>query len=186
MKAFTPFVCGECGHWVKLATGTGRTREYAHGFLAHVPDDFLVPTCPNCGETYFLSEVLEKLDPILRRQFLRAQTEHYQMLVKILMLRHGAAKKDIVRACGITPSYLSHVLAGKRQASTTLTRLLEAFVSDGSEFERHRKGGTWHYAGAFPFAVKEAPADEWVTGTWTAAVNDNTTDHVGAGAEDVA
>jgi hypothetical protein len=174
MNEFKPFTCGECGRAVKLENGVGRTWEYAPGFTAQVPDDFLLPTCSGCGEIYSIPGISEKLDFVLRKQFLESQARHYEKLVRILMLRHHATKRDIVRACGITPSYLSHVLAGKQPASATLTRLLEAFVADGSEFDRHVDGRPWTYEGVFPFAVKKevegsfaAPHGEWL------AVNDS-------------
>jgi ribosomal protein S27AE len=169
MSTFKSFTCGECGHSVRLATGPGRTSEYAPGFHVSIPDDFPIPTCPNCGEVYILPDFADRLEPIFRAEFLRAQSGHYNELVRILMLRHNATKRDIVRACSITPSYLSHVLAGKRQASTTLTRLLEAFVANGAEFERHVNGRPWTCEGVFPFAIKESVTG-FVTGAWSAVV----------------
>lgn len=128
--------CAECGKPVRLLKGSGRTREYVRGVALPIPDDFLIPTCTSCGETYMTEEISSKLDPILKRQFLKRQGEHFRRLINILILRHGITQREIVRVCGITPSYLSHVLAGKRQASITLTRLLEALVDSSSEFER--------------------------------------------------
>jgi hypothetical protein len=171
MSAFKSFSCGECGHQVGLHAGPGRTHDYAVGVTIAIPDDFPIPTCPRCGEVYILPEVAEELEPILREKFLSAQSEHYCALVKILALRHNVTKKDIVRTCGITPSYLSHVLAGKRQASTTLTRLLEAFVADGSEFERHVNRRPWSYEGVFPFGVKVAVNEGFSgKGVWSPSV----------------
>jgi transcriptional regulator with XRE-family HTH domain len=143
MSTFQPFHCGECGTTVQLATGSGRTREYVRGYNVPIPDDFEIPTCPNCGEIYVVPEVAEELSAVLRREFLRLQQRHYRQMVKILTERHGVAQKDIVQACGVTPSYLSHVLAGKRQASVTLTRLLEAFVANPAELDRHLEGHPW-------------------------------------------
>ncbi|WP_437486628.1 helix-turn-helix transcriptional regulator [Sorangium sp. So ce1014] len=100
---------------------------------------------------------------MLRKQFLKIQSSHYRELIDILVQRHCVTQKDIVRACAITPSYLSHVIAGKRQASTTLTRLLEAFVADNGEFERHIHGKPWKRTlSTVPlFAVK---ANRWSGG----------------------
>ena len=158
--------CAECGKLVRLLKGSGRTREYVRGVPLPIPDDFLIPTCTSCGETYITEDVSSKLDPILKKQYLKLQSEHFRRLTNILMRRHGITQREIVRVCGITPSYLSHVLAGKRQASTTLTRLLEAFVDSRSEFERHLKGQPWSPIGIRPFAV--VAVSEWaIRGSWT-------------------
>lgn len=143
MSSFQSFRCSECGSPVALSRGAGRTREYARGYHLPIPDDFEIPTCTGCGETYIIPEIAKRLDGILRRVYLRMQAAHYRELVDILIERHGVTQRDIVRACGVTPSYLSHVLAGKRQASTTLTRLLEAFTADRREFERHLADRPW-------------------------------------------
>lgn len=61
------FRCVECGHDVVPMPGKGRTREYAVGKYFLIPDDFLLPTCQNCGETYTdqgISEELDKFSPL--------------------------------------------------------------------------------------------------------------------------
>jgi transcriptional regulator with XRE-family HTH domain len=108
-----------------------------------IPDEFAIPTCSKCGEIYVVPEIAEELNAILRKAFLRLQQQHYRQMVKVLTERHGVTQKDIVQACGVTPSYLSHVMAGKRQASVTLTRLLEAFVANPAELDRHLDGHPW-------------------------------------------
>lgn len=137
---FKPFTCGECGNRVTLRTGKGRTREFARGFPVPIPDDFALPTCVSCGETYHLPEIDRKLDPICRAETCKAQALHYRRLVDLLMERHGITQRAIVRACGITPSHLSHILGGEQIASTTLTHLLEAFMACEQEFQRHLDG----------------------------------------------
>lgn len=137
------FSCAECGKRVVPKTGPGRTREYVRGCRLPIPDDFPIPTCTGCGETYMTAEISAKLDALLREKYLLLQSDHYRRLVSILVRRHGVTQKDIIRTCQVTPSYLSHVLAGKKQASTTLTRLLEAFVACPSEFKRHLEEIPW-------------------------------------------
>jgi hypothetical protein len=83
------------------------------------------------------------LNSILREDFLARQSHHFRELVVSLMERHDVSQKDIERACAVTASYLSHVLAGNRMASTMLTRLLEAFVACPAEFERHMADRPW-------------------------------------------
>lgn len=137
------FPCAECGRPVVLMTGSGRTREYVRGCRLPIPNDFQIPTCTGCGEVYMTEELSAKLDPLLRKQFLLLQSAHYRQLVSILIRRHGVTQRDVVRTCQVTPSYLSHVLSGKKQASATLTRLLEAFVACPSEFRRHLADLPW-------------------------------------------
>lgn len=143
MNAFKKFTCSECGGTVDMSRGTGRTRNYSRGYDVPIPDDFLIPTCNRCGDIYVLPEIEGELNAILEKRFLRMQAAHYRELVDVLMKRHGVKQLDIVRACAVTPAYLSHVLNGKRVASTTLTRLLEAFVACEAEFNRHLRGDSW-------------------------------------------
>ncbi len=153
-KNFQPFPCAECGGEVDYRATAGRTYDYAEGCVLPIPDDFLIPTCDSCGEQYFTQAISERLNALLRNAFLAQQASHYRELVNKLMQRHAVSQKDIVRACGITPSYLSHILAGKRHPSTTLTRLLEAFVVCSSEFERNVQGRHWSLYDAPLYAVK--------------------------------
>ncbi len=143
MKTFKKFTCAECGGTVDLAPPKGRTIEYMRGYDVPIPEEFLIPTCSRCDEIYIVGELEETLYPILEKQCLRMQAEHYRELVEILIRRHGVKQQDIVRACAVTPAYMSHVLNGKRAASTTLTRLLEAFVVCESEFGRHLERRHW-------------------------------------------
>lgn len=47
-------------------------------------------------------------------------------------------KRPVVEAvCGVTKTYLAHVMAGRKEASVTLMRLLESFVMNAAEFDRH-------------------------------------------------
>lgn len=154
MKAFKKFSCAECGGAVDLSPSNGRTLEYAQGYDVPIPNEFMIPTCSRCGEMYIVAELEEELYPVLEKQFLQMQAAHYRELIDILIKRHGVKQLDIVRACAVTPAYLSHVLNGKRVASTTLTRLLEAFVACGAEFERHRKGRHWSSQDVGLYAVK--------------------------------
>lgn len=165
MKQFRSFLCSECGHDVRLEPGTGRTHEYLRGVVLPIPDEFELPTCSHCGEIYAIPEVSRKLDALLRKVYLDRQAKHYRVLVTVLCIRHGVTQKDVEAACAVTPSYLSHVLAGRKQASVTLTRLIEAFVADGAEFDRHLAGHPWTAVGLCPFGVR-APSDGFTTGMW--------------------
>jgi len=75
-------------------------------------------------------------------------------MVTTLCQRHGVSQRDVEVACAVTPSYLSHVIAGRKQASVTLTRLVESFVANGAELDRHLAGRPWSSAGYIPFPVK--------------------------------
>ena len=140
---FKPFPCAICGEPVKLHGRPGRTFEFRRAVILPIPADFLIPTCVSCGEEHFTEGVLRKLNSILREDFLARQSHHFRELVVSLMERHDVSQKDIERACAVTASYLSHVLAGNRMASTMLTRLLEAFVACPAEFERHMADRPW-------------------------------------------
>lgn len=64
------FCCSECGGKVRITTGPGRTREYKRGIPPlPLPDDFPLPTCERCGETYVLAETEEELSRILEESY---------------------------------------------------------------------------------------------------------------------
>jgi hypothetical protein len=154
MNTFKKFTCAECGGTADMLESRGRTMEYARGYSVPIPDGFMIPTCLRCGELYIIPEIEVKLFSTLKARFLQMQAEHYRELVDILVRRHWVKQQDIVRTCGVTPAYFSHVLNGKRAASTTLTRLLEAFVACGSEFVRHLEGRHWSQSKIGIYAVK--------------------------------
>lgn len=165
MSTFEVFSCAECGHDVELASGHGRTREYVRGHHLPIPDDFQLPTCNFCGETYTNQEVSERLDKILELEFVRIQSVHCRVLVDILVQRHGVTQREIARACDVTPSHLSHVLSGSKLASLTFSRLLESFVSSKQEFIRILEGRPWtHFAVPF-YQVKCDSNMEWQSET---------------------
>lgn len=187
MNTFKKFTCSECGGIVEMSCGVGRTRQYSRGYRVPIPDDFLIPTCGRCGDIYVLPEFEGELNAVLEKQFLKMQAQHYRELISTLTRCHGVKQHDIVRACGVTPAYLSHVLNGKRKASTTLTRLLEAFVACDSEFVRHLKGQHWLsrkarlYAITVPKIQESAKQAAWstednhsVTTQWASTEQDKT------------
>jgi len=174
MSQFQKFTCSDCGGTVDLNSGTGRTREYSRGFKVPIPDDFVLPTCSRCGEIYVLPEMEAKLTAVLRKRFLEMQSSHYRELVDILALRNGVKQMDIVRACGVTPSYMSHILNGKRKASTTLTRLLEAFAVCNTEFMRHVEGRHWSSFNVTPYQIRSRRHGHTPAPMWNASQNDVT------------
>jgi len=158
------FSCFECGFPVAMLALDGRTIEYHPGYEVPIPVDFEMPTCTNCRKPYIDEELAKRLDPVLKKAFLRQQAAHFCKLVEWLKQKHNVTQIDIVRACGITPSHLSHILAGKRRASLTLSRLLEAFVKDEREFRRHVDGLPWRDILVFPPRHGKSALVSWSTG----------------------
>lgn len=68
LEAFKPFACVQCGGSVQLRSGEGRTREVVRGIKSKIPDDFLLPMCGTCGETYMYPEISSVLDKLLMQQ----------------------------------------------------------------------------------------------------------------------
>lgn len=132
--------CSECGGKVELAAKSGRTREYRRGVRLDVPADFKIPTCLSCGEEFMSAEISSRLDAILHPVLMRRQVNRLRSCVQVLKTRHDVTQQQIEDACGVTRSYLSHLLSGKREASTTLMRLLEAFAVSDDAFENAREG----------------------------------------------
>ncbi len=59
------FHCGECGGIVTPRPGIDRTRSLEYGKPLPVPDDFLILTCGDCGETYMDPDTSDVLDRLL-------------------------------------------------------------------------------------------------------------------------
>jgi len=63
---FQSFPCGNCGADVVLVAEPGRTRLIEKDMEVPIPDDYELPTCLDCGETYMSPEYSKPLDKILR------------------------------------------------------------------------------------------------------------------------
>lgn len=140
MSRFQTFPCGECGSQVVLATGPGRTAEYRVGVPLPVPADLAIPTCRKCGETYFTVELSARLAKAQAPLYDRWVKDHLTRLVGLLRDRHGLTLRQIETACGVTATYFSHVMKGRKKTSLPLIRLVEAFVAAPHELLRHVSG----------------------------------------------
>ena len=107
------------------------------------PHDFAVPTCKSCGETYFSVERADALEKAQRPAFDAWLKKRSAELVPLLVARHRVSLRHLETACGLTPTYLSHVKSGRKTPSLMLVRLLEAFASSSTELQRHLDGRAW-------------------------------------------
>jgi transcriptional regulator with XRE-family HTH domain len=158
---FKPFRCGECGGTVKMVPAAGETREFRRGITVAIPRGVLIPQCTSCGEEYLDKDDAERIDRAVRQAYLEQQRQHYDRCVSELRATHGCTLKQIEAACGVTPTYFSHVMKGRRVASLTLTRLLEAFVACPGELARHLDGArapTARGPKGEPYAISTARA----------------------------
>lgn len=146
MTKFKAFACGMCGERVTMKTGPGREYAYRRGVQLPVPESFGIPTCTDCGEEYLTVERAEELEALLKPVFAARQRAHCTAVVNRIRAIHGVTLREIEEACAVTPTYLSHVLAGRREASATLVYLLEAYALAPAEFARRRKGVRWEDA----------------------------------------
>lgn len=93
--------CGECGGTVTLAQGTGRTREIMHGVVAAIPDDFYLPTCSRCGETFSVPEVDRELDVVLLRERVVRLEQHLiasnHLLAEAVQSRYSTVSRLVER-----------------------------------------------------------------------------------------
>lgn len=141
------FSCVECGGAVRSRTGRGRTREYRTGLPLPVPDDFPILTCSSCGETYLSEDDDKRLDAAQKPAYLQWQRQHLsEVIATIQYKKPDLSLRALERACGVTPSYLSHVSKGRRVASATLIHLLEAYAVYPAELERHIERRPWSAA----------------------------------------
>ncbi len=145
MSEFKSYSCPVCGGgMVSMMSARGRPRHFRRGVTRPVPEGVLIPTCDACGEVFIGPEDAERIDDALRAALRAEQPSRVEALVDALRTMHGATLREIEQACAVTPSYLSHVVRGRRIASETLVRLIEAFAVCPSEFERYRTGVATH------------------------------------------
>lgn len=69
------FRCTWCPGLVTPQKGSGRTRLYKPGLRLPVPDDYEMPTCSGCGETYVSLAESKRLDELQLEMFRRALSE---------------------------------------------------------------------------------------------------------------
>jgi hypothetical protein len=139
MTTFEAFRCGACGGQVTLVAKAGRRRFLKPGFLVEIPADYAIPTCAKCGETYLDPDQAESLDRRLEEVHGDVSRSHWAARVETLKKRHSTSQRTIATVLGITPSHLSHVLAGTTEPSVPLTRLVDALEACPAEFLRHLK-----------------------------------------------
>lgn len=150
-------LCQECltGH-LQLHRGTGRTFEVRKGLSLELPDDLDVPTCDVCHEMSFNGAMLQSVAARLHQEVATLQRKHVGFLIESIKAQAGdCTMREIEHACGVTPTYLSHVQRGTKEASDVLIGLLEAFAIHPEEFHRRRARGL-----AFDMAsVKQAMSE---------------------------
>lgn len=130
-------------HCTKCKTGRVRPYRghhkpfaYRKGCRLALPEEFEVPTCEACGAEYFDEALSAKAVDTLRQTFLELQAVHVRALVESIQGASGCTLRQIEQACGVTLTYLSHVMKGRNEASDTLLGQLEAFAVYPEEFQR--------------------------------------------------
>lgn len=133
----------ECGGDVVTVSGPGRTSEFKLGIPLPVPTDFEIPTCVHCGETYLTVERGEELTKRQAPAYDAWLKEHSVELIERMRARHTTTLRHLERAAGVTRTYFSKLLSGKKTPSLQLVRLLEAFETAPEELQRHLDGRAW-------------------------------------------
>lgn len=132
------FTCSECGGPVEPKAGPGRTKEFRRGDPPMpVPEDFVIPTCAECGETYLTVEQEAELTPLLEAAYREWSAGHLRALVDGIMRRTEATLAQVAHVAGVTPAHLQMLLDGGLTVSVGVERLLEAYTAYIPEFLRH-------------------------------------------------
>jgi len=139
MTKFKSFGCGECGGRVVETKRAGRMHEYRRGVPLLVPASVAIPTCASCGEQYFSESTYEALEVALKPAYLL----HLRAVVQAIRDAHGLSLAQVEQLCGVTKTYLNHVLGGTKDISQQLRYLLEAFSRAPAEVRRRLAGEPW-------------------------------------------
>jgi transcriptional regulator with XRE-family HTH domain len=131
-----PF-CTEChsGNLTSKAV-PGRTFLYRKGVELQLPDTFEVPTCDKCGAEIYSEELHRAAEAEVRPEFVKQQRHHIGLLLDTIKTEQRCTLRQIEDACGVTPTYLSHVASGRKEASDLLIGQLEAFALYSEELPR--------------------------------------------------
>jgi hypothetical protein len=132
------FTCSECGGDVVAKTGPGRTMEYRRGCPPMpVPEDFSIPTCAACGDTYVAVDAESRLTELLEASFLAWQKEHLRAVVGHITTAHNATAAQVANVAGVTRQHLQAVVDGDMLVTVTLQRLLECYATVPQTFTLH-------------------------------------------------
>jgi hypothetical protein len=136
------FTCPECGGDVEVATGPGRTMQYQRSVPEFpIPDDFELPTCKECGETFVPADKERELEDHLRGEYRAWQPPYVTRLVKLIMDRHGATLRQVAGIMGVTVADLDDVRTGRLgRFSLAALRLLECVAMSPFLFAHYRDG----------------------------------------------
>jgi hypothetical protein len=132
------FHCARCGGDVVTKTGGGRTMEYRRGCPEMpIPDDFSIPTCAACGETYKSPDAERQLSDLLETSFRAWQKEHLFEVIHHIMAAHKATIAQVANVAGVTTQHLTAVANGDITVTVTLQVLLECFAASPELFTLH-------------------------------------------------
>lgn len=130
-------ICTECLRGqVTPTSGEGRTFTYRRGSTYELPATFQVPTCDACRAMFLDDELREAAREALRPAYQADQRAHLEFLIETIREKAKVTNREIEQACGVTPTYLSHVLKGRKEASEPLIGLLEGFAIYPAEVKR--------------------------------------------------
>lgn len=134
------FSCARCGAKVVPQKGRDRFRDYRRDLALPIPDDFLLPTCTGCGETYESPRISERLDKLQSKVFRQACSNFCKQVVRTLLSRPRLGREiavcDIDRVCGVENGYIDRVIAEKTTPSMTYILLLEAYLASPKAFAK--------------------------------------------------
>jgi transcriptional regulator with XRE-family HTH domain len=114
---------------------------------------------------FFDDALREAARDTLKTACMDDQRSHLRFLVETIRAKAGVSNREIEQACGVTPTYLSHLLKGRKEAGEPLIGLLEAFAIHPSEVRRRLNRATAYDTDGVQGAI---PRDEMLTRDWNA------------------
>lgn len=150
--------CDNCGGRIEMVRTKGRVHEYRPGHRLPVPEEFPIATCERCQESYLSVAEAELLHGLQKPLFLNWQRGHLAKVIRAIQDAHRVSLREIERVCGVTGTYLSHLLAGRKEASQPLINLLEALSLAPAEFSRKVAGTSWDEARLSVLSMQSQPA----------------------------
>ena len=115
--------CLRC-NWlsVRPRTGTGRTIAYRVFADLALPDDVPIPTCGECGATYFDAATTAALGPTLKNQYNKRLLELARVALR--KIKPHLSHRRLERLVSVSQGYLSRVQTKPVCVSAPLVALL--------------------------------------------------------------
>lgn len=131
-------ICTTCGKGqVAPLRRSGRTMVYRNFQKLELPESLAIPTCSNCGETWYDAETSEAVERALERAAAAVLERIGNDAIRLLA--EHERQRDLEDLLNLSRGYLSKVKHGKETPSAALVALLALLAKRPGRIEELRQ-----------------------------------------------